>query len=180
MSLNTIALTPPVGKVRLSFTRVTDSRDVEIYEYSPSLEAQEEIISCLDSKVQELILMFGRFRIFDPDKHLKPLQYAFETLPKEITSHRCKDLENNTLMFKKDCENWTSDVPETELLMSMTKKETIFICKLLHHIDIKRYLVAMAKFAMKKFGLEFDELKVLIKNDKHDRYKLTKYSKNML
>ena len=143
--------------MQLSF--ITFDSNVEFTVYDVPMEIENEISDALSlDRTKRFIISFSRFVDFDKTYHGKAIEYFLNHISNNLERKVVSEDELNfqvTYSFK-NADNVTKTLDIEQLK---------FLCAVFHHLDLKKYLVALSVLLIKDL-IKFDDLKVFCKDDR--------------
>jgi hypothetical protein len=113
------------------------------------------------------VLSFGRFVDFREDYHGKAINYFFQHMIKTINKKIISETSNE---YHFTC-NFTN---KSDVIENIDPGQMMFLCAILHNLNLKPWLLAIIKILMDNFKLQFEEIK---SHGKDDRFKMTVFIK---
>jgi hypothetical protein len=112
-----------------------------------------------------IIFLFGRFTDFDVKCHNSALSYLFgkTILRKKVIS---EDETNYHITYAFD--------NVKDVIKQLNKDQMLFLCGILHAIDLKPFLLALLSIMINELKMNFDDIKLFGRSDK---FKLSIYYK---
>jgi len=160
MTSNTHSL-KQITTVKLKFITLTDSKSFLVCVYELSRDIQKEIIEYLElDQYREFVLSFSRFVDFDRNHHIELLDHLFNILPKNV------ERQQVSAYILRNPDDYFEKLELTDL---------IFLCAILHNLNLKKYLVPLSEITIKKYSIKLPELANAAKDQK---YKMNIFWKN--
>ena len=114
---------------------------------------------------QPYILSFGRFVDFQESYHGKALTYFFE--------HMINNLQR--IVVGETSTNYEVSYKFTNTHNTLDKEQLLFLCALLHHVNLKSYLLATISLVLKSYvNTSFENIKDYAKSSKFNMQIFTK------
>jgi hypothetical protein len=112
----------------------------------------------VSKKNNSYIFSFGMFSDFDTEIHGKAIKYLFNNDNKLIRTIVDEDEYNFRVTYTfENKENIKHNLNENQMM---------FLCAILHNLNLKTYLVAMLDVLLENKTINFDDIKTYAKDDK--------------
>lgn len=148
----------------IAFVKLDNNGYCRMLTYSVSDDLKLEIKNNLklqDGK--EYTFAFESFIEFEASYHGKALIYLFKntTLSKHITTD---NNDSPTLLTENNIAYTFNDIKNVK--QNLDKNQMLFLCAILHNLNMQSYLAALIPIMMNDFKMKFDDIKQYTKSDK--------------
>ena len=151
---------------KLSFPNKLENGSYSVLEYRLPKNVSDELVEnfMLDSN-KNYCFSFSSFLLFNKNTHGKAISFAFNKIPNNIT---------RIVLDEDDKDYKVTYILQKDIGNQLNKNGLIFIAKIFHQLDLKKYLTPVCSILIHKYKIKYGLLKDLIKDDtfKCDLYEI--------